>query len=142
MATRTSPPLEPHAPCSASALSGLTGLLQVTVGTLKDGVSGSGGNVPLSALKDLIPRHTMGWNHLTYNIARLRPAAEGFRMRDTRAFASLIGGSIPRGGPAHSLDFSPSRSREDGAEEAETHSAIGFSLLSIKVTSGDGNSLG
>lgn len=59
-------------------------------------------------------------------------------MPDTRAFASLIGGSIPRGGPAHSLDFSPCQSWEDSAEEAETNSAIGFPLLSIKVTSGDG----
>lgn len=63
-------------------------------------------------------------------------------MPDTRAFVSLIGGSIPRGGPAHSLDFSPRQSPEDGAEEEKTHSAIGFSLLSIKMTSGDGNSPG
>lgn len=89
MATRTSPPLEPHASCSASAPSGLTGLLQVTVGTLKDGIPGFGVNALLSALKDLIPRHTMSYHHLSYNTARLRPAAEGFRMPDTRAFVSL-----------------------------------------------------
>lgn len=63
-------------------------------------------------------------------------------MPDPRAFASLIGGTIPRGGPAHSLDFSPRQSWEDGAEEAEANSAIGLSLLSIKVTSGDGNTPG
>lgn len=63
-------------------------------------------------------------------------------MPDTRAFASLIGGSIPGGGPAHSLDFSPRQSREDCAEWADTNSTIGFSLLSIKVTSGDDTSPG
>lgn len=49
MATRTSPPRKPHAPCSASAPLGLTGLLQVTVGSLRDGIPGSGGYTALSA---------------------------------------------------------------------------------------------
>lgn len=126
----------------ASASLGLTGLLQVTVGTLKDGIPGSGGNTPLSAWKDLIPRQTMHQKHLTYNTVHLRSAAERFGMPDTRAFAPLIGGFTPRGGPAHSLVCSPRQSREKGLRRRRQHLAIGFSLPSIKATSGDGFGFG
>lgn len=114
MATRASPPRETHALHPVSAPSALTGLLQVTVGSLKVG----GGRAPAaptvllpptSRPKALSARQRRRWKHSARTLRSapsqpitIPPAARaprwGLERRAMGAFALLIGGPTPGAG--------------------------------------------